>query len=48
MKTFRKAIILLAVFFIGTVSLFHADRQCAQINGGDKTILTAVEKLFDK
>lgn len=48
MKTFRKSLVLLAVFFIGTASLIHVDRQCAQINGGGSTILTVVEKLFDK
>lgn len=40
MKTFRKSIVVFLLFFIGTASLVHVDRQCAQMTGRKTDALT--------
>lgn len=48
MKTFRKSIVLFIVFLLGTVSLVHVDRQCAQIDGSHVPVMERLENFIDK
>lgn len=48
MRTFRHAVIIFLIFFIGTIALIHADRQCSVTAGESGAIEESVEDLLLK
>ena len=48
LKTFGKSIVLFLVFLLGTASLVHVDRQCAQIDASHVPVIERLENFIDK
>lgn len=48
MKTFGKTVAIFLIFFIGTLSLIHADRQCGQMTGNYGGLEETIEKGIEK
>lgn len=47
MKTLGKSIIIALIFFVGTVSVIHTDRQTAYMNRQEPQIVDALENAAE-
>lgn len=48
MKTFLKSIAVFIIFLLGTASLAHVDRQCAQMDASHIPVMERLENFIDK
>ncbi|MBR3785018.1 MAG: hypothetical protein IKJ77_01225 [Firmicutes bacterium] len=47
MKTLAKSLLIALIFFVGTVSVIHTDRQTAYMNRQEPQIVDAVENAVE-
>lgn len=48
MKTFGKSIIVFLIFFVGTLSVIHVDRQGARMSGTGALFTETIENFIEK